>query len=233
MRLGIKPVFRWSHCIDGDFTPMAPAQALLEGKYKNLPIMTGHAQCDFLMPPQAQDLDGLKAEAEARFGERAGEYLDAIDFASGDFEKIRENATYANQCLTALCWCQWADERGDRKPMYAYCVDQPRPEDPLGTSHGVDVDYAFDNLHYMRKAHVGADYDVARQANTYFTNFAKTGDPNGLDHDGTPLPEWTPYTAEKPLEMRFLGGAHMEKEQPKLLKFLIDYTLDWHRKNSL
>ena len=233
IRLGVKPMFRWSACVDGDFTPMAPALAVLKRQQKNIPIMVGHAQCDFLMPPQATDPDGLKAEAEARFGDRAEEYLQIIDFACGDMEKIRENATYANQCLAALNWCQWADECGGFAPMYAYCMDQPRPEDPLGTSHGVDVDYAFDNLYYMRKAHVGADYDVSRQTNLYFTNFAKTGNPNGLDHDGTPLPEWKPYTAADPREMRFLGGAHMEEKQPELLRFLIDYSLQWHKKNSL
>lgn len=233
MRLGIKPVFRWPACVDGDFLPMAPALAILKRQHKNIPIMTGHALCDFLMPPRAENLEDLKKEAEDRFGDRADEYLKAIDFECGDFAKIKENATYANQCVTALDWCQWADECGGFAPMYAYCVDQPRPEDPLGTSHGVDVDYAFDNLYYMRKAHVGADYDVSRQANLYWTNFAKKGDPNGLDHDGTPLPFWTPYTAADPREMHFKGGAHMEEKQPELLRFLISYNLEWHKKNSL
>ena len=233
MRMGIKPVFRWGMCNDGDFMPIAPALAFLKGEYKNIPIMTGHALCDFLMPPAATNLDELKAEAEAKYGERANEYLEAIDFACGDFEKVKANATYAGQCSTALTWCQWADKLGNRAPMYAYCVDQPRPEDPLGTSHGVDVDYAFDNLHYMRKAHVGADYDVSRQANLYWTNFAKTSNPNGLDHDGTPLPEWIPYTAADPREMCFKGGAHMEEKQSDLIKFLIDYSIEWHKKNTL
>lgn len=233
MRRGFKPTFRWSMCVDGDFLPTAPGLAVLKHQYKNIPIMVGHALCDFLIPPQAEDLEGLKAEARERFGERADEYLKAIDFDCGDFARVKENATYAHQCLTALNWCQWADECGGFAPMYAYCVDQPRPEDPLGTSHGVDVDYAFDNLYYMRSAHPGADYDVSRQANLYFTNFAKRGDPNGSDHDGTPLPAWTPYTAQDPREMRFKGGAHMEDKQSDLLRFLIDYSLEWHQKNSL
>ncbi len=232
-RRGVKPMFRWPSCVDGDFLPMSPALAILKRRQKNIPIITGHALCDFLIPPLAEDLEELKAEAVQNYGERAGEYLKAIDFDCGDFEKIRENATYANQCLTALNWCQWADVCGGFAPMYAYCVDQPRPEDPLGTSHGVDVDYFFDNLYYMRKAHVGADYDVSRQANLYFTNFAKNGDPNGVDHDGAPLPNWTPYTAADPREMRFKGGAHMEDKQSDLMRFLIDYSLAWHRENSL
>ena len=232
-RLGFRRPFRWPMCIDGDFMPQPASLAILKRVQKRIPIITGHAFSDFLIKPMAEDLDGIRAEAEERFGDRAGEYLQAIDFACGDFEQVMKNATYANQCLTALNWCQWADACGGFPPMYAYCVDQPRPEDPLGTSHGVDVDYFFDNLYYMRKAHFGEDYNVSRQANTYFINFAKTGDPNGNDFDGTPLPHWYPYTAADPREMYFKGGAHMEEKQSELLRFLIDYALEWHKKNSL
>ena len=35
----------------------------------------------------------------------------------------------------------------------------------------------------------GVDFDLSRVMVSYWTNFAKSGDPNG---DG--LPEWTPYT---------------------------------------
>ena len=232
-RLGFRRPFRWPMCIDGDFLPQAPSLAILKREQKNLPIITGHAFSDFLISPMAETLEDLKAEAEECFGERAAEYLQIIGYESGDLAQIKKNATYANQCLTALNWCQWADACGGFAPMYAYCMDQPRPEDPLGTSHGVDVDYIFDNLYYMRKAHVGPDYDVSRQANLYITNFAKTGDPNGFDQDGTPLPTWTPYTVENPKEMLFKGGAHMEEKQSDLMHFLIDYSLEWHKKNSL
>ncbi len=31
----------------------------------------------------------------------------------------------------------------------------------------------------------------------YWANFFKTGDPNGLDADGTPMPEWKPFSLEE------------------------------------
>jgi len=138
----------------------------------------------------------LEANARRQYGDRADEYLAAVDFASGDLEQVRKNATYARQCVNAENWCEHASRVGGFAPMYAYNFDHPRPEDPMGCSHGVDVDYSFDNLHYMRKAHMHNDYDVARQANLYWVNFAKTGDPNGVDIDGSPLPTWTPFTSE-------------------------------------
>lgn len=40
---------------------------------------------------------------------------------------------------------------------------------------------------------------------SYFTNFAKYGNPNG---EG--LPEWTPYTLENPCSMILCDDAHMD-----------------------
>lgn len=230
---GRKPTFRWSHCTDGDFSLEASAAALLKRHQKNIPLMVGHAGMDFAIIPAAETLAEFEQNARERFGADADAYLKAVDFECGDLNQIIKNGTYAGQCLAAENWCEWADVCGGFPKMFAYNMDHPRPEDPLGTSHGVDVDYAFDNLHYMRKAHMGKDFDVARQTQLYFINFAKNGDPNGNDVDGTPLPVWTPYTAESPTEMCFLNGAHMQKEQPAVLKFLVKRSLDYHRKNSL
>ena len=57
----------------------------------------------------------------------------------------------------------------------------------------------------------------------------KTGDPNGLDADGTPMPIWEPYTLEKPYEMYFGDTAHMRTEQDPLIRFIADYAIKWHR----
>jgi len=226
-------MFRWSHCADGDFMPAGNSRAILDKAQKNIQLMLGHTQKDFYIVPKAESLDEFKAQAIEKFGDQADAYLAAVDFGCGDLQKIIENASYAQGCVNAETWAQYIAEEGDFPAAYTYCEDHPRPEDPQGTSHGADVDYSFDNLYYMRSAHFGENYNVSRQMSTYFVNFAKTGNPNGVDFDGTPLPEWTTYTKESPREMRFLNGAHMEESQPKVLDFLVNYSLDWHRKNSL
>lgn len=225
--------FRWCMCVDGDFVTEPSALSILKRRQKRIPIIAGHSLHDMLVVPKEQTLDEFEANARRTYGDQADAYLKAVDFACGDMEQVRKNATYAGQAIGAETWCTWADHCGGFPVMYGYCMDQPRPEDPLGCSHGVDVDYAFDNLHYMRKAHRGADYDVSRQFNLYLTNFAKTGNPNGPDFDGEPLPTWLPFTEESPREMRFRNGAHMEDEQPPVLRFLVNYALDWHQKHSL
>jgi len=43
----------------------------------------------------------------------------------------------------------------------------------------------------------------------YWTNFAKNGDPNGLDADGTPMPTWTRFTADSKQNMNFFDEIAM------------------------
>ena len=48
----------------------------------------------------------------------------------------------------------------------------------------------------------------------YFANFARTGNPNGKDADGSDMPKWLPYGNER--NILFLGDeiAPLEKEDP-------------------
>ena len=67
---------------------------------------------------------------------------------------------------------------------------------------------------------------LARKMCTYWTNFAKTGDPNGLDKDGTPMPTWTPYTLESQHPMVFGDEVYMDSEpRPAKEQYLLDVNL--------
>ena len=50
--------------------------------------------------------------------------------------------------------------------------------------------------------------------------------------DSKPPPTWLPFTEACPREMRFRNGAHMEDEQPPVLRFPANYALNW-RQHSL
>jgi len=61
-----------------------------------------------------------------------------------------------------------------------------------GAGHGSEVSYVFGNLTGRDGAPVDPkDKEVAKMMNTYWANFAKTGNPNG---DG--LPEWPVYNIQ-------------------------------------
>ena len=62
-----------------------------------------------------------------------------------------------------------------------------------GAPHGSEIPYVFDNLTGRNGATVAPrDKEVAKMMNTYWANFAKTGDPNGKG-----LPKWPRYDPSK------------------------------------
>ena len=73
----------------------------------------------------------------------------------------------------------------------------------------------------------GHHFDLARKMCNYWTNFAKTGDPNGPDADGAPMPRWRPYTKADPHSIQFFDTIQME-EGPRSEKD--DFLIEINRK---
>jgi para-nitrobenzyl esterase len=94
-------------------------------------------------------------------------------------------------------------------PAYIYLFSYVSPSMQgrmrYGAAHGSEIPYVFDNLSARAGAPVPPqDQAVAHMANTYWANFAKTGDPNGPG-----LPKWPRYEPSKDeiLEFRPDGSA--------------------------
>ncbi len=61
----------------------------------------------------------------------------------------------------------------------------------------------------------------------YWANFIRSGDPNGPDADGSPMPEWKPLTAEEPYAMRWADDAEICREPPEAL---VELVIETYRK---
>ena len=93
-------------------------------------------------------------------------------------------------------------EAGRNRKFYTYCFDPDIPgEDNPGTFHSVDLWFWFESISKCWRPFRGRHYDLARQMANYLANFVKTGDPNGVDDDGTTMPEWKPYDIENKTKM--------------------------------
>ncbi len=137
---------------------------------------------------------GSKEELLALFGGVADE-ASAIYDADGATE-LAEMLTMVN---TDKVWAEparftartWA-AAGIPSYMYlfAYVPASVRDRMPYGAPHGSEIPYVFNTLdtRWGSDAATPEDHEVARVMHSYWANFAKTGDPNGLG-----LPEWPTY----------------------------------------
>lgn len=97
--------------------------------------------------------------------------------------------------------------------LFSYVPASLQERMPFGASHGSEIAYVFNNLNARWGIETISDTDkkLAKTMNTYWVNFAKTGNPNG---EG--LPEWPIYNPVNNELMEFqLDGKSVSKATPK------------------
>ena len=160
------------------------------------------------LQPRGDEEEWLKKN----FGEYAEAYREACD---GDISK-----KIVGFDLTEKLMCEALAAHG--RPAYYYTFGPTIPGDDAGAFHSSELWFTFETLHKCWRPFDGHHYDLARKMCNYWTNFAKTGNPNGLDQDGTPMPEWKTYSKEEPNQMLFFDEVKTTTELTKQTQFLLD-----------
>jgi para-nitrobenzyl esterase len=211
----------WNATTDGKYVVEDSSASVLSGHQHKIPVMIGTTTGESLTGPTD---DNIEAWAKDYFPDIAKEFCRlAREKATAEKISLQQAATFNLFELAALIFCHTVAEQG-QQPVYSYRFGPEIPGDDAGAFHSSDLWFEFETLAKCWRPFKGKHYDLARQMCNYWTNFARSGDPNGLDADGTPMPKWTPYTLKSPLVMEFLDKPGMEKEQNKMKKLLIEYN---------
>ena len=203
--------------VDGVFLPKSVDETIRSNEMQELPFMIGCTKDEFLMGPRGETDEEVIEWVKTLFGDRADEYLDSLDkdLPLKDAAKLHY-VRLGNELLNVVCASQG-------RKFYHYYFCPTIPGDDAGCFHSSDLWFCFETLMKCWRPFDGHHYDLARKMCNYWTNFAKNGDPNGLDKDGTPMPEWRPFTTEDQHPM-FFGDEVKMAEGPRTRQnqYLID-----------
>jgi para-nitrobenzyl esterase len=188
--------------IDGKIVVETPEQAYLAGHAAKVPMIVGANSAD-IGYSMAKTVD----EALAPYGAS----LDAAKLAydpgnSGEARAVGSRAMMDQMMVEPARFVARTVSAGGR-PAYeyrfSYVADSMRGEWKTGAPHASEIPYVFDtvNAKYGAKL-VPEDEAVARSANGYWANFAKTGNPNGAG-----LPRWPAYSAAKDMLLDFTAAG--------------------------
>lgn len=191
---------RWRPVIDGCFFEAELRDVILSGKNLNVPIMIGCCR-DENRPRDGAfggllDMEGFRKMICAEYGDQAETLFSMCDLSSEEaFQKFQhDEAGLAMGYTGAMAYARNNAALG--RKAWTFVFDHDIPGDDAGSFHGSDMWFVFDSLGHSWRPFKGKHYDLARQVSSYWCNFVKTGDPNGVDRIGEKLPEWKPFDEE-------------------------------------
>lgn len=181
--------------IDGYVFPYTFDVMCKKHLYHKVDYIIGYTKDESFMYVYPNDRDQFIADQKREYGELADQYLDLCQFLNDD--RAFKNHLFVRNAemlkTAAINFAETLEENGDK--AYVYCFTRDLG-DGYGAYHSSELWYLYGTLLREGRDFRGADFELSKAMTSYWSNFAKSGNPNG---EG--LAEWTPYTKAEPLTM--------------------------------
>jgi para-nitrobenzyl esterase len=222
-----------SPTVDGYVFPEDPWDIYAQGKQSHVPLLAGWNSAEMKMAA-VHTADALEAALRKQFPGNEEAALKA--YPAGDAQQTRLSAVaLASDNFIAYSTWKWIEMQAatGKAPVYRYLFDHiiptatgdPPADDP-GAAHATDIEFVFSTLDSKKLAWRDSDRRVAEIVTSYWTNFAKTGNPNGPG-----LAEWPPYDAKGRQILRLDANPKAEPETNRARYELQDAATAKLRKN--
>jgi len=216
--------------IDGWVIPDDQYKLYEAGKFNDTPILVGYNSDEGLTFMSGRTPEEYIAGVRTRYGKFADDLIKAYPVGSNTVPKTaRDLARDAAFGWHTWIWARLQSRIGKSKVFY-YCFDQhpDYPEDSprfgYGSPHGQDVPYVFGHLDASDPQTTKTDLEISDAMVTYWTNFARYGDPNG---EG--VPGWPAFSDANPVVMYFSQTPHTGSVPSAESLKSLDAYFEWRR----
>lgn len=216
--------------VDGHVIPDDQYKLYEAGRYNHVDILVGINSDEGLSFSREKTPAEFIANVQKRYGPFADKLLAAYPVGETTVPKTaRDLMRDAAFGWHTWSWARLQAQAGDAK-VFLYYFDQHAehaagsPEADHGTPHGVEVPYVFQTLGRDDPKLTPADWTVSDLVSTYWTNFAKHGDPNGPG-----VPAWPQFKREDGEAMYFHGGARPGPVPSLASLKVLDAYFAWRR----
>jgi para-nitrobenzyl esterase len=200
-------VTNFSPIVDGYVLPENPYVRFLNGRQNDVPLLAGWNSDEglafFNRALPHSTVQAYTAAASAEFGAaNLAAFLQAYPANSVDQATQSAQSLIGDQVIKYQTW-GWVtqQQKTGHSPVFVYHFEQTSAYNPVAT-HATDVPYVFGNLPAKGTVTASAqDLAVSDTIQSYWTNFARSANPNG-----TGLPQWPQYAGAGSQTMR-LGNA--------------------------
>jgi para-nitrobenzyl esterase len=220
------PPPRFAPDVDGYFLPDSVSNLYAAGHQAHIPLLAGwnadEARGQVLLAKTPTTVDSFTAAAQAEFGDNAQKFLQVYP-ATTDAEALASAGDYASDRFIAYSTWRWLEAQADtgQSPTYRYRFDLGSPGDKnhpalIGAFHSDDIEYVFGTLDSRPEAAWRPeDRKLSDQIGTYWTNFARTGDPNAPG-----LPNWPTYNAAGQWQVMHLDTTSAAKPDTERARYV-------------
>jgi para-nitrobenzyl esterase len=194
--------------VDGWVIPGDQHRLYEAGKYNDVDILVGYNSDEGLSFSREKTPEEYEAGVRTRYGKFADELIKAYPAGVDSVPKTARDLMRDS----AFGWQTWAwatlQAKTGKSNIFCYYFDQ-HPDHPAGSpqadhgmAHGMDVPYVFETLDRDDTKLTPGDWAISDTVSTYWTNFAKYGDPNGAG-----VPSWPRFTDRDRQVMYFHNTA--------------------------